>query len=57
MWPSMEEALAGRAYLVAERQGSGKVLLFAESPTFRGAWPSTSVLLSNAVLLGPSLLR
>ena len=57
MWPRMEEALSGMAYAVVEKDGQGKVVLIAEEPSFRGAWPVTTRILLNAMLLGPSLAR
>jgi hypothetical protein len=57
VWPRMEEVLPGQAYVLAERHGKGKVILFSEQPTFRGAWPVTARMLLNAMLLGPSLSR
>ncbi len=57
MWPSMEEALAGKAYVIVERHGKGNVTLFAEHPYFRGVWPTTARLLLNALFLGPTLSR
>ena len=55
MWPVMEEALKDKAFLVEERRGRGRVILFAEDPGFRGTWEGLHRLLLNGVLLGPSL--
>jgi hypothetical protein len=55
MWPSMEEAIRGLAYLVHERHGAGHVVLFAEDPAFRGAWEGLDRLLLHAILLPKSL--
>ncbi|MGD8377448.1 MAG: M14 family metallopeptidase [Acidobacteriota bacterium] len=55
MWDETREALAGQSYLLAERRGRGKVILFAGSPIFRAYWPHLNRLLLNAVLLAPSL--
>jgi len=55
MWPVMEEALKGKAYLVEETRGRGRVILFAEDPGFRGTWEGLHRLLLNGLLLGPSL--
>jgi hypothetical protein len=57
MWPDMEAALRGAAYVVDEPHGAGHLILFAEDPAFRGAWEGPSRLLLNALLLGPSLPR
>lgn len=54
-WPIMEEALKGQAWLVEEPRGRGRVVLFAEDPSFRGTWEGLHGLLLNAVLLGPSV--
>ena len=55
MWPVMEEALKGQAFLVEEVHGRGRVILFAEDPGFRGTWEGLHRLLLNGLLLGPSL--
>lgn len=55
MWPVMEEALKGQAFLVEEPHGRGRVILFAEDPGFRGTWEGLHRLLLNGLLLGPSL--
>jgi len=55
MWDETREAMAAQAYLVTERHGQGKVILFAGDPAFRGYWPNLYRLLLNAVLLAPSL--
>ena len=55
MWPVMEEALKGKAFLVEEARGRGRVILFAEDPGFRGTWEGLHRLLLNGLLLGPSL--
>jgi hypothetical protein len=57
IWPAMEEALRGMAYVVDEPRGKGHVILFAEDLAFRGAWEGPSRLLLNAFLLGPILRR
>jgi hypothetical protein len=53
----MEEALKGQAWLVEERRGRGKVVLFAEDPSFRGTWEGLHALLLNAVMIGPNVTR
>jgi hypothetical protein len=47
-----EKKLAQTAYLVRERKGQGFVILFADTPVFRGFWDSTARLLINAVYFG-----
>jgi hypothetical protein len=55
MWEVMEQALRGKAYLVEEKRGRGRVVLFAEDPGFRGIWEGLHRLLLNAALVGPSI--
>jgi len=43
------EALAGTAALIAERMGTGSVILFADNPNFRGYWYGTNKLFLNAL--------
>ncbi len=50
--PENEKKLAQTAYLIRERQGQGFVILFADTPVFRGFWDSTARLLTNAVFFG-----
>ncbi|HXE75730.1 MAG TPA: M14 family metallopeptidase [Candidatus Xenobia bacterium] len=52
LMPENEKKLAQTAYLVRERQGQGFVILFADSPVFRGFWDSTARLLANAIFFG-----
>ncbi|HSC77699.1 MAG TPA: hypothetical protein VLB32_03970, partial [Candidatus Acidoferrales bacterium] len=52
LMPENEKKLAQTAYLVRERQGQGFVILFADTPVFRGFWDSTARLLVNAVFFG-----
>ncbi|MGH9777945.1 MAG: M14 metallopeptidase family protein [Candidatus Acidiferrales bacterium] len=47
-----ETKLAQSAYLLRERKGQGFIILFADTPVFRGFWDSTSRLLINAVYFG-----
>lgn len=56
-WPVMAEALKDQAWLVEETRGRGRVVIFAEDPSFRGTWEGLHGLLLNAVLIGPSLGR
>jgi hypothetical protein len=48
------EQLPGKAYLMLQRHGRGKVVAFAEDPATRGFTLATMVLLANAVLLAPA---
>jgi hypothetical protein len=36
-----------------ENSGSGRVIVFADNPVYRGFWRGTAKLLTNAILLGP----
>ncbi len=55
MWPAMEDAIRGMAFLTHEPRDRGHLILFAEDPSFRGTWEGLDRFLLNAVLLGPSL--
>jgi len=50
--PENEKKLAHTAYVIRERVGRGNVVLFADSPVFRGFSDATSRLLLNAILFG-----
>lgn len=47
--------LAGRPFLVVNPVGRGRVIAFAEDPTFRGAWYGMNLLFLNALVFGPVL--
>jgi hypothetical protein len=50
-WPgNTEELLGDTAYLIEESVGGGRVILYAEEPTFRGFWRSTVRLFFNSIL-------
>ena len=52
-WPgNTEKLLRGSVWTAVESVGSGKVILFAENPLFRGFWRGTAKLVTNAVLFG-----
>ncbi|MCA9305574.1 MAG: hypothetical protein KDA16_03525 [Phycisphaerales bacterium] len=53
LWPEASQRLANAAWVTRERIGSGQVILFASSPTFRGATPAMTRVLRNAVIYGP----
>ena len=56
VWPdNTEKLLRGTAWMVQERVGEGKVILFADDPTFRLIWPSLSRLFLNAILIAPTI--
>ncbi|WP_394176804.1 M14 family metallopeptidase [Thalassotalea litorea] len=55
LWPEAAQRIANSAYLTRERKGNGQVILFANSPNFRGATKGTARLLLNAMVYGPGL--
>lgn len=44
--------LKGSASILAERQGAGNIVLFAENPLFRGIWDATTRTFVNAIVFG-----
>jgi hypothetical protein len=54
LWPESRERLPGAVFLYEERVGRGRVIAFAEDPSFRGFWRGSDRLFLNAVVLGPS---
>ena len=55
LWPEAADRLAHTAYVTREAVGSGQVILFAASPTYRAAALGTTRIFSNAVVYGPGL--
>ena len=55
LWPEAAGRLARTAYATREARGNGQIVLFLESPEFRGVTLGTRRLLVNAVLYGPGL--
>ena len=53
-FPDSLARLAGTPYLVTERVGAGRVVLFLDDPNFRLFWDGLTRLFMNAVLFGPS---
>ena len=51
------ERLSGKGMLVAERVGSGSVILFADNPNFRAYWLGTKRLFSNSLFFGKAFAR
>jgi hypothetical protein len=49
------ENIAGRPFAVVQPVGRGRVVLFAEDLTFRGAWYGMNTLFLNALLLGGAM--
>jgi hypothetical protein len=48
------DRLARSAWLVERSRGSGRVILFADDPLFRGFWYSGFQLFANAILVAPA---
>ncbi len=48
---NMEEYLKPSASLIVSKLGSGRVILFADNPNFRGSWYGTNRLFLNALFL------
>ncbi len=54
-WPgNTERLLKGTTWASVENRGSGRVVLFAGDPLFRGFWRGTARLVTNAILIGPN---
>ena len=53
-WPdNTEKYLRNSVWAMVENSGSGRVIVFADNPVYRGFWRGTAKLLTNAILLGP----
>lgn len=50
-----EEKLKPSASLIVSKVGSGRVVLFADNPNFRGSWYGTNRLFLNALFLGDKI--
>lgn len=57
LWPEAEPLLRHAAWLVRAPWGRGQVILFADSPFFRGVAWGTARLLGNALVFGPACGR
>jgi hypothetical protein len=55
LWPEAADRVVHSAYVTREAVGAGQVILFADSPTFRGAAGGTARVFANAVVLGPGM--
>jgi hypothetical protein len=53
LWPEATQRLANSAYVTRESFGRGQIILFANSPAFRGSTRGTERLLLNAIVYGP----
>ena len=51
----MENNLKGSASLIVSGAGSGRVVLFADNPNFRGTWYGTNKLFLNAIFFGANI--
>jgi hypothetical protein len=51
----MEEKIKTSASLLVSKVGSGRVVLFADNPNFRGSWYGTNRLFLNALFLGDKI--
>jgi hypothetical protein len=52
---NMEENIKTSASLLISKVGSGRVVLFADNPNFRGSWYGTNRLFLNALFLGDKI--
>ena len=52
---NMENNLKGSASLIVSGAGSGRVVLFADNPNFRGTWYGTNKLFLNAIFFGANI--
>ena len=43
------------ASLIVSRLGSGRVVMFADNPNFRGSWYGTNKLFLNAIFFGNNI--
>jgi hypothetical protein len=50
--PENEKKVTNTAYMIRERVGRGSVVMFADTPVFRGFSDGTTRLLLNAIFFG-----
>ena len=50
-----EDFIPGSASIVISKVGSGRVVVFADNPNFRGTWYGTNKLFLNAIFLGNNI--
>lgn len=55
LWPEAARRLGHSAYVTREGVGQGQIILFASTPTWRGAARGTTRVLTNAMVYGPGL--
>ncbi len=53
LWPEARERWSETAFVTREGRGSGQIILFADTPNFRGYFYGAERLLLNAIFLGP----
>ena len=51
----MEKNIKGSASLIVSSIGSGRAVLFADNPNFRGTWYGTNKLFLNAIFFGANI--
>jgi hypothetical protein len=55
-WPdNTEQFLQNSAWMIDEPLGAGRLVLFADEPTFRLLWKSLDRLFLNGILFGPTI--
>ena len=50
-----KDYIPGAASLIVSKIGSGRVIVFADNPNFRGSWYGTNKLFLNALFLGSNI--
>ena len=50
-----KDYIPGSASLIVSKIGSGRVVVFADNPNFRGSWYGTNKLFLNALFLGSNI--
>jgi hypothetical protein len=53
---NLKNFIPGSASLLVSRINSGRVVLFADNPNFRGSWYGTNKLFLNAIFLGNNII-
>ena len=53
---NLKNFIPGSASLLVSRINSGRVVLFADNPNFRGSWYGTNKLFLNAIFLGNNIV-
>ena len=50
-----KDYIPGSASLIVSKLGSGRAVVFADNPNFRGTWYGTNKLFLNAIFLGDNI--